>query len=331
MMQSILELGIQLIIFLQSLGEWSVIPMQIISFLGTENFYLIIAPVVYWCIDANLGFRLGLYLMVSTGFNDAFKVFGHAPRPYWMDTQVKAHGVETTFGIPSGHSMNSAAIWGTLATCIKKRWMWVISILLIFLIGISRLFLGLHFPSDVLVGWLAGILLIALLFWVEKPLLKWLNGQTSAQKIILAAIASLTLIAFGYVARLTVAEWETPTAWIQNAALATGKPDSIDPFNPDSLVSSAGAMFGLALGYILLNNAGGFCVPGSLWQKNARFFIGLVGILLFWKGLDLIFPDGIDLIALSFRYIRYTLVGAWVTGGAPWVFIRSGVSKKIIS
>lgn len=327
-MQSILELGIKLIIFLQSMGDSLVVPMQIFSFLGTEYFFLIIAPVVYWCVDASLGFRLGIYLMVSASLNDAFKVFFHTTRPYWIDTHVKAYSVETSFGLPSGHSMNSATIWGSLAATLRKWGFWIIAILFIFFIGLSRLYLGMHFPTDVLAGWFLGALLVTILFWIEKPILKWLKGQTYAQKFILALMFSLILIAFGYIARLTLAGWEIPAVWIQNAASATGVAKPIDPFDPSSLVSSAGALFGLALGYILLENWGGFQVSGSLWQKISRFFIGLVGILLFWKGLDMVFPDGVDLIPLSFRYIRYAIVGAWVTGGAPWVFIRAGLSKK---
>ncbi|MBN1536541.1 MAG: phosphatase PAP2 family protein [Anaerolineales bacterium] len=327
-MQSILDLGIQLILILQDMGNWLITPMQIFSFLGTEQFFLIIAPVVYWCISPGIGLRLGLFLMTSASLNDAFKVFLHAPRPYWIDTRVKTHAVESSFGIPSGHSMNSATLWGALAVSVRKQAVWMITIFLIFLIGLSRLYLGMHFPTDVLVGWLMGALLIALLFWMEKPFLKWIEPQSDAQKIIIASIFSLILIAFGYVARLTLTGWALPATWIQNAASATGVADTINPLDPCSLVSSSGALFGLALGYILLESMGGFQVSGSFWHQNARFFIGLVGILLFWKGLDLIFPDGVDIIALSFRYIRYTLIGAWVTGGAPWVFIRLGVSKR---
>lgn len=326
-MESILDLGIQLIIYLQNMGDWLITPMHIFSFLGTENFFLIIAPVVYWCIDAKLGLRLGLYLMVSASLNDAFKILCHGPRPYWINTQVKAYAVETSFGIPSGHSMNSATIWGTLATTLRKGWAWIIAIFLIIMIGLSRLYLGVHFPSDVLVGWFLGIVLIITLFKVEKPIHKWLKKQSDIQKIIMALIVALTLIAFGYIARITLSGWELPSSWVQNAASGTGVIEPIDPLNPCSLVSSAAALFGLVLGYILLDSKGGFQISGSVGEKMTRFFIGLIGIILFWKGLDLVFPDGVDLISLTFRFIRYAIVGAWVTGGAPWVFIRAGVSK----
>ncbi len=327
-MQPILDLGIRIIIFLQSMGDWHVTPMTVLSFLGNEQFFLIIAPVVYWCIDASLGLRLGIYLMISVGLNDVFKMFCHAPRPYWIDTQVKAFSIETSFGIPSGHSMNSTVIWGTLAAALRKWAIWVAAILLIFLIGLSRLYLGMHFPSDVLAGWFLGALLVIILFWIEKPISNWIKGNTNPQKIALAFILSLIIIALGLFGRVILAGWEVPATWIQNAASATDVVEPINPVDPSGLVSSCGALFGLALGYILLEMYGGFQVAGSLWQKLARFIIGLVGILLFWKGLGAFLPDGSNLIPLTLRYLRYSLIGIWVTGGAPWVFIRMGLASK---
>jgi membrane-associated phospholipid phosphatase len=327
-MQPILDLGIKLILVLQSMGIWLILPMKIFSFLGTEDFFLIIAPVVYWCIDAQLGFRLGIYLMISVGLNDAFKVLFHGSRPYWISTQVKAYSVETSFGFPSAHAMNSTTIWGTLAASLHKWWCWIAAILLIILIGLSRLFLGMHFPSDVLTGWLLGALLIALLFRIEKPVLHWLKEQSNAQKIFLALMLSLIIMAMGFMGRFILEGWDIPAAWVQNAASATGVAEPINPINPEGLISSCGALFGLVLGFILMESMDGFQVSGSFWQKITRFLIGLLGILLFWKGLGMFLPDGNTLVPLSLRYIRYCLIGAWVTGGAPWVFIRMGLSRK---
>jgi membrane-associated phospholipid phosphatase len=328
-MQPILDLGIKLVIFLQSMGGWLTLPMQVFSFLGTEEFLLIIAPAVYWCIDAGLGLRLGLYLMINAGLNDSFKVLCHAPRPFWIDTQVKALSVETSFGIPSGHAVNSTTMFGTLAASLRKWAVWVVTVLLLFIIGLSRLYLGMHFPSDVLAGWAIGALLVAILFWIEKPVVNWIKGQTIAQKITLALILSLLILAFGLFSRFCLEGWKLPAVWIQNAASATGIADLASPIDPKALLSSCGALFGLAMGYFLLETTGGFQVSGTLWQKIARFFIGLLGILLFWKGLGLLLPSGLNFVALFLRYIRYCLIGVWVTAGAPWVFIRLGLSRKM--
>jgi membrane-associated phospholipid phosphatase len=327
-MQPILDLGIRIIIFLQSMGDWHVLPMTALSFLGNEQFFLIVAPVIYWCIDASLGFRLGIYLMISAGLNDVFKILCHAPRPYWIDTHVKAFSVETSFGIPSGHSMNSTTIWGTVAATLKKRGIWIGAAALIFLIGLSRLYLGMHFPTDVLAGWFLGALLLIIIYWIEKPLVRWIKANTNPQKIALAFILSLSIIALGFFGRIILEGWEIPATWIENAAFATKVAEPINPVDPKGLISSCGALFGLALGYILLDMHGGFQVAGSLWQKITRFFIGLVGILIFWKVLGMFLPDESTFLSFALRYFRYTLIGVWVTGGAPWVFIRAGLAEK---
>jgi membrane-associated phospholipid phosphatase len=69
---------------------------------------------------------------------------------------VKALVSEPSFGLPSGHAQNSVAIWGILAYSFKKNWLWSIAVILMFLIGVSRLVLGLHFPQDTLLGWMDG-------------------------------------------------------------------------------------------------------------------------------------------------------------------------------
>ncbi len=73
-----------------------------------------------------------------------------------------------------------------------------------------------------------------------------------------------------------------------------------------------------------LRYSGGFSAAGSGWRLIARYIFGLAGILVIWFGLDQVFPDGEMLLALSLRYVRYMLVGLWVSGAAPWLFMRFG-------
>jgi hypothetical protein len=67
---------------------------------------------------------------------------------------------------------------------------------------------------------------------------------------------------------------------------------------------------------------GGFNAAGANWQLILRYIVGIIGLLIFWAGLKAIFPSGDDLLAMFLRYLRYGLVGFWVTGAAPWVFYR---------
>jgi membrane-associated phospholipid phosphatase len=145
-MDNLLNAGIQFIIWLQSLGSWLTPIMKVITFMGNEQFYLLIAPAILWCLDATLGLRVGIFLMINGMVNTAFKVAFHGPRPYWYSSDVSALGsAENSFGAPSGHAQHSVVVWGALAERIKQRWVWIIAILLMFFIGVSRLYLAVHF------------------------------------------------------------------------------------------------------------------------------------------------------------------------------------------
>src|SRR4030043_1964929 len=142
-MDNLLNSGIQIILWLQIIDDWLTPIMKFFTFLGNEQFYLIIAPAILWCIDSTLGMRLGLYLMINGALNSALKMAFHHPRPYWYSSEVKVYGsAENSFGVPSGHAQNSVVVWGTIAKRINKRWAWIIALLLMLMIGISRLYLA---------------------------------------------------------------------------------------------------------------------------------------------------------------------------------------------
>ncbi|GIV64750.1 MAG: hypothetical protein KatS3mg046_010 [Bellilinea sp.] len=147
-----------------------------ITFLGNEEFYLLIIPLLYWCVDAGLGLRIGVMLIFSNVFNSALKLAFHSPRPYWVDLDVRAFSSETSFGMPSGHAQNAASLWGLAAVKMRKTWFRWLAVLLILLIGLSRMVLGVHFPSDVLVGWGVGGLLLTAYLQLEKPVTRWFNA-----------------------------------------------------------------------------------------------------------------------------------------------------------
>jgi len=318
-MDGILQSGATLIVWLQNLGDWLVKPMEFFSFLGAEEFYLMVAPAILWCWNADLGLRLGLFLMVNASFNGIFKMFLHGPRPYWVDTRVHALAAETSFGVPSGHSQNAAIGWGTLAAQVGKWWGWLIAVVIIFLIGLSRLVLGMHFPHDVLVGWLLGGITLWVFMKISPPILTWLKGRQVHEQVIAAFTGSLVLILLGMITEWSTASFYLPTEWVDNATAA--HPDiPIAPFALSGLISNAGTFFGLAAGAILMERIGGFSAKGKSWQLALRYLIGVMGVALLWFGLGEVFPRGETLGPYLLRYMRYALVGCWVTGIAPYLF-----------
>ncbi|HMN61370.1 MAG TPA: phosphatase PAP2 family protein, partial [Anaerolinea sp.] len=120
-MDWIQSIEIVIIFWLQSAGAWLRAPANFFTFLGTENFYLLVMPALYWCVDAGLGLRIGLILTVSGSVNAMLKLAFHTPRPYWVDPHVQAWSTEASFGLPSGHAQNAAAIWGLAGLKTGRR------------------------------------------------------------------------------------------------------------------------------------------------------------------------------------------------------------------
>ncbi len=319
-MDVLIQNGINWIIAIQSLGGWLEVPMQFFSFLGTQDFFFLVLPLVYWSINAQLGLRVAFILIASVTVNYCGKLWFAGPRPYWISGDVRAFSAETSFGIPSGHAQNAVGVWGMLASGVRKRWAWVAALTLAFLIGFSRLYLGMHFVHDVVVGWLIGAVLLwaFLRFWDSAA--AWLSTKSTMQQISLAFVVSLIMIALGYVSVARLNGYVFPQAFHANALRSSD--ELPDPVSIEDIFTSAGTFFGLAAGVAWIMSKGGYQANGPAAKRALRFFIGLVGVLILWRGLGAVLPQGEEIIPLVLRYFRYTLVGFWISAGAPWLFFR---------
>ena len=326
-MDAILDFGIAVILFLQSMGAWLAPIMTGFSFLGTQEFYLFIAPALYWCVDQTLGLRVGLALMISGVVNNTFKLAFQGIRPYWYDERVIAYSSEISFGIPSGHAQNAVTTWGTLAAGLKRKWATIIALLLMFFIGVSRLYLGMHFVHDVIAGWLIGALLLWAILALEDRVTHWLARFRPAEQILIVFGVSLALILPWAVIRLWNWDYQVPVEWITMAARAAPEAEPIDPLNLEYVLSSAGVFFGLAAGAIFLRRYGGLDAGGPTSQRLLRFLVGLAGILIIWYGLGAVLPRNDDLLSYTLYYLRYCTVGLWVSCLAPLIFFRLGLAQ----
>jgi membrane-associated phospholipid phosphatase len=309
---------------LQSLGNWLTKPMEFFTFLGEEEFFFLVMPVIYWCVDAALGLRLGLVLALSNAFNATLKLAFHSPRPYWIDPRVKALVNESSFGLPSGHAQTAAAMWGLIGAYAKRTWVVIFVILTILMIGVSRIYLGVHFLSDVLAGWFVGGLLLILVVRFDKKITAWIASLSFNQLLLACAASSLFIFASVAVGSAASEAWTTPSEWAINISAAGGDP--IHPISPETAYTLGGTWLGLTVGAAwMFRKIGGFKpLPGAN-RRILSYLLGLAGVLIFWYGLGEIFPRQEDMLSFSLRFLRYLLVGLWVTAGAPWLFKRFGL------
>jgi membrane-associated phospholipid phosphatase len=205
------------------------------------------------------------------------------PESYWYE------GIEASnYSTPSGHSQNSATLFGWFITKIKTWWIFVISATLIVLIGLSRVYLGVHYLEDVLLGWGIGLLSVVLLVILEKPLTEFFSHYKEDY-----LYAMLFFFGFG----------------------ATLVSTYLLPLPPnDNFGSLGGLIMGLAIALPLEKRYVGFSVEapgGQKWRLILRVAFGILFVLGIMLGLSSILPTT-EVWLRTIRYMLVTLVGAFV-------------------
>ncbi len=117
----------------------------------------------------------GLAVFATIGLGSILKLFLQRDRPL---TEYVAHMLFSTFSFPSGHSVGATIAYGLLGylgwQMLPQPWGVIAAVLatvLIIAIGVSRIYLGAHYPSDVVAGWLLGIAGLIVIIFIIKPAL----------------------------------------------------------------------------------------------------------------------------------------------------------------
>lgn len=259
-----------------------------------------IFPVVvllYWCVDAGAGRRVLLILVSGLTVNTTLKNLFRVPRPYLSDGRIRVLRPETATGysLPSGHTENAATIWPALAMRLRRRGFYVMAGAAAGLVAVSRMYLGVHTPADVLVGLAAGFLWV--LLGHRLCLLADRRGP-SAYLLFLIPTALSLLMLFPL--------WHS------------------SPPQYDDAVTSAGLSLGCIVGIALEQRYVRFDARGTLAKQAAKVLIGLAGLALLEFGLKGILPPG-----QVFRFLRYALMGLWAVLGVPMAAGRMRAGKAI--
>ena len=319
-MDALYQFGIRLIQSIQVLSPALDGIMNGFSFLGRIEFYLVFIPFIYWAVDRRIGVRTLLILIYTDFIASSFKLLFHEPRPYWIG-DVKPLSAETSYGIPSSHSSNSLAVGGYLITRVKENWLkWLIGIV-VFFIAFSRLYLGVHFPQDVLFGWLIGFAVLWAVTKWGKLVRDWLDGKSLSTQIGLGFLDSILIALTGFIIRFIIAGTPDPVEWSQYSTEAR----TVTQF-----ITLAGAAFGTYAGYALMRKYASFDAKGDWTKRGIRYLVGIFGLLLLYFGLSQLF----DLFAVDesvpgyiLRYIRYSLATFWATFLAPWIFLKTKLAE----
>ncbi len=280
----ILDAGIEILRYLsQFRGPWVNAFFLALSGIGSTLGYLVLFCILWWGFSWKLGAKLFAALVLSVYLNAVLKDWVAQPRPFvYADIESVTRPGE--FGFPSGHAQHAALVWSLLAAHFRKRWFTGFAAAMVFLIGFSRVHLGVHFPTDVLGGWLlGGILANAYLRW-SGPSIDWASRLPFETQTFLALSVPMALTLLHRTA---------------NTATALG--------------ALAGALGGLVLArrqHLYHNQE-----PASRRREWLR--VGLVGLPILYLALIALSPPEASWIYYVYLWMRFATIGLWVSYLVP--------------
>ena len=239
---------------------------QCFTLFGEELVVIIVLCLLYWCFDKDLAYKVSFGFFLSGLLVQGAKVTFRIDRPWIADPQFEAveRAMETATGysFPSGHTQGAFALYGTLGLSCSRKWQSALWFLLACGVGVSRLYLGVHTPLDVLgaaVITLLSIFFVHLLFRKNR-----IHEHTLLVSCILFALSAAVLV---YVFTL-----------YHNGV--------VDAANAADCCKAAGAGLGFAVGYYLEHTYIRFDPKegGVLWQV-CKLAAGFAVALLLKSGL----------------------------------------------
>ena len=236
-----------------------------ITFLGETFPAVAIIALTYWLIDRRSGEQIAFSLLLSLGVNCTIKNICRFPRPIGEEG-IRSLRVETATGysFPSGHTQNAATLYTSLALLLRRRWAWAAAVVLSLLVALSRLYLGVHYPKDVLAGLLLGFVLPPCAARLYR---RFRNRSTLY--LLLALVLLIPLILVGD------ADFYKLYGLICGLALSHPLEQRFAGFQtPAAGPARALARVALGAALLLLSKAiSGLLLPETLWANTAAYFV----------------------------------------------------------
>jgi membrane-associated phospholipid phosphatase len=287
-------IGLDIIIWLQenSNGLFDVLA-QVLHFMGSSAFYLVVLSLMYWSFDKRLGLRVLFALLLGSLLNALLKELFQEPRPFQLHPgQVTALVEQDGYAFPSGHVMQVVIVWGMAALYTGKRqWLWSV-VALALLMAWGRMYAGVHYPQDVLGGAFFGILALLVIVPLFDFLSRVQNSMSLAQKSAVPLLLGLAIFFLTY-----------------------GNHES---------AAAAGTIIGAGIGLLIDAKYIHFSPDGTEKQRLLRYIIGIVLVIIIYVGFGALFDTEQSLWIAA----RLFLVGLTVTAAWPYLAKKAGLASS---
>lgn len=281
-------------IFLRDLLPWAGVFFSIITELGGEIFLVSVLLIAYWAYRKRDAMVITLVFIVSILTHYWLKYAIGYPRPptsYWYG-DIEAFNYST----PSGHAQNAGTLYSWLGAKVKTWWMILVFAVLTFLIGISRVYLGVHYLGDVLLGWTLGIIIGFAAFYFEEQIVGFASRiKTDYWYLLLLIIGFVMLVVSAFL-----------------------------PYPPgDNFGAYGGLTIGAAVAFPLENRYVNFDSGLHIGRRRliGRVVIGLLLVIAVMVGLSPFLPTS-EIWLRAIRYFAAAFVGIFLW---PFIFNRTGL------
>lgn len=239
---------------------------SIITNLGGQTIGVVTSLILFWCIDKKLGFKFLYAMLFSFSLNNILKGFFNAKRPIGAEGIISGEiNTATGSSFPSGHSQGNGTAFAFLMNQYRNKFIWIVGIAMLILVPLSRLYFGVHWPIDVVMGTLIGILSV---FISNKIFDNFYNN--SSHIIIYTTIVFLVLGVF---------------------------------LPSEDLLKALGALSALTISLLLEESFLNFDPRGTTNQHIIKILIGVIGALLIYLITSPILTNGIFLFIKYFILI----------------------------
>ncbi len=288
--------------------------MSVITLLGGEMFFMVIAVAVFWCVSKRMGYYLMVVGFFGTVINQFLKILCCVPRPWVKDpdfTIVESARAEATgYSFPSGHTQNAVATYGGIARYTRRKRLRTVLAVLTVLVAFSRMYLGVHTPLDVGVSFAIATLLVLGLY----PLMEEADRRPAVLTctIVVMVLCSGAFVGYLYLRGDTGATAEDTANYV--SALENGW-------------KLLGSTLGLLVSNILDRKYIRFETRAVWWAQLIKLTLGFGLLLVIRSALKaplIALLGGNAAIAGGLRYLLVVLFAGCVWPLTFWGFSRLG-------
>lgn len=272
--------------------------MLAITTLGEETAFLVIALILFWCIDKYVGYYTLSVGFIGTIANQFLKLWFRIPRPWVLDENFtileQAREGAGGYSFPSGHTQSAVGTFGCIAAAAKHRSIRITCIVIAALVAISRMYIGVHTPLDVGVSVLVAVALV----FAVRPLV--FKNRKVGMPVLLAV---MILMAVGYLCFVEL--YRFPAEVFETDNYHHGL---------ENAYTLLGALVGLVIVYVVDEKWLHFSVKAVWWAQILKVVIGLGLVLAVKAGMKGMLNDIFG--ELVGRAVRYGLIV--IVAGILW-------------